>query len=65
MWVTCQSWDKSTLPKQGVNDQSEQVDSGILATEGIDTQATESWEAECESNQDLDCQGSGRWNKAK
>ena len=52
-WVTCQSWDKSTLPKQDVNDQSEQVDSGILATEGVDAQAAESWEAECESNQDL------------
>ena len=52
-WETCQSWGKGTLPRQGVNDQSEQADSGILATEGIDTQAAESWEAECESNQDL------------
>ena len=52
-WETCQSTDKCTLHKQSVNDYIEHVDSAILASEGIDTQDAEFWEAEGESNQDL------------
>ena len=52
-WETCQSMGKWTLHKQGVNVHIEHVDSAFLASEGIDTQDAEFWEAEGESNQDL------------